>query len=262
MFKKTLLATSALVLGASVAFAAAHTQKLGAGQTHRQFGTPGHVVHGIAVNFSIGNKNHAVVHGNKSHWTPGATYSNFSKDANAEFVSWYGFRAEDSGFSSYYSSHDFIRDFEIANNAVGFTGGGKKVKTMTIAGFGYASTDKFEGVILSSVGGLPGASVAHTSSTSLADTALCCTTATTLKLTHATTLASGTGYFASVQCANEPCNGGWAMEDTDFTGATVDYFHYNYTETYNFGSGTHTYAGSSPWHASTYYPTAGAVIVK
>lgn len=262
MFRKTLLATTALVLGATVAFAA-HTHQLGAGQTKRQFGTPGHVVHGIAVNFSIGNKNHAVVRNNTSHWTPGGAYSNFSKDKNAEFVSWYGFRAEDSGFSSNYGSGEFFRDSEVANNAVGFNSGASKAAGMTIAGFGYASTDKFEGVILSSVGGLPGNAIAHTVSTSLADTGLCCSTATTLKFVGGKAkLTSGTQYFASLQCANSPCNGGWAMEDTDFTGATVDYFHYSYSETYNFGSGTHTYAGSSPWHASTYYPTAGAVIVK
>ena len=265
MFRKTLLATTALVLGASVAFAM-HVKS----PIHQvpykpvNFGTAGHVVRGHAVNFSIGNTKHRPpVHNIASHWTPGGVYSNFSKDKNAEFVSWYGFRAENSAFSSFFSSHDFFRDDFTANNAVKFSGAGG-LKKATFAGFSFeASTAEYKAEILSATAsGLPGASLAATSSTTMSDSALCCQSARTVKFTSgAKTLNNGT-YFATVVCANSPCDGGWAMEDTDFTGATVDYYHYNETETYNFGTGTHSYHFSSPWHASSYYPTAGAIVVK
>jgi len=54
------------------------------------------------------------------------------------------------------------------------------------------------------------------------------------------------------------------MENTDFSGATVDYWHVSEKETYRFPSYTTTehYTYSSPWHASTTYPTAGAVSIK
>jgi hypothetical protein len=263
MFRKTLLATTALVLGASVAFAAHINSVSKINPKFVNLIAGGHVVKGMHVNMSIGANNHrGVNHGNKSHWTPGATYSNFSKDANAEFISWFGFTAANSSFSSFFSSNDHFKFTETADNAVGFTGAGKKVKGMTFAGFAFSPSAEFKGVILSSVGGLPGNAVAHTASTTMSDTSICCSGARTEPLTKATVLASGTPYFASVQCANSPCDGGWNFEDTDLTGATVDYYTFKEHETYNFGSGTHTFSGSSPWHASTFYPEAGAVIVK
>jgi hypothetical protein len=264
MFRKTLLTTTALVLGASVAFAT-HVKAPIHNVPYKpvNFGTAGHVVRGHAVNFSIGNTKHLPpVHNNVSHVTPGAIYGNFSKDKNAEFVSWYGFRVENSGFSSYFSSHDFFRDDFTASNAVPFSGGGT-LKKMTFAGFSYEpSTAEYRGAILSrTASGLPGGTIATTASTTMSDSGLCCQSARKVAFPGTPTLPSG-NYFAAVQCANSPCDGGWAMEDTDFSGATVDYYHYNETETYNFGTNTHTYHFSSPWHASTYYPTAGAVIVK
>jgi hypothetical protein len=273
MFRKTLLATTALVLGATVAFATTHGTPSTKIHPKHIFGTPGHTVHGVAVNFSIGN-NHkgAVVRNNKSHQVPGATYDNFSKDANAEFISWYGFTAENSG-ASYYGSKDYHYKFsDVGYNAVGFTGAGKKVAGMTVAGFGYGSTDEFQGAILSATtSGLPNGDVAVTKSFTMMDTALCCSGAVQANFKGGkVNLKSGTEYFAAVRCASSPCYGGWNMEDTDMSGATVDYWHVTEHETYNFGTScpsgtychTHTFSYASPWHASTYYPEAGAVIVK
>jgi hypothetical protein len=39
----------------------------------------------------IGKAGGAPVSNNVSHWVPGATFNNFSKDKNAEFLSWYRF---------------------------------------------------------------------------------------------------------------------------------------------------------------------------
>lgn len=264
MVRKTLLATTALVLGASVAFAmhvnAPINQRPNLPGEH--FGTAGHVVHGVAVEFSIGNtKNLPAIRNNKL--VPGGKiFSNFSKDKNAEFVSWYGFRVENSAFSYYYSSHDFVKGDDVANNAIPFTTKGGTLKSMSFGGFAYESTAEWQGQILSATAsGLPGNALATTSSTTESDQSLCCTSVRTVKFTTGGTLPAG-NYFATVVCANSPCNGGWAMEDTDFSGATVDYYHFNDKSTYNFGTGTHTNHFSSPWHKSTYYPTAGAVVIK
>lgn len=264
MLRKTLLATTALVLGTSVAFAMHVNAPVHKAARDLKFGTAGHVVNGHAVNFSIGNtKNLPPIRNNKEPVMGAALYNNFSKSANARFISWYGFRMENSGFSSYYSSHDFFKDNFVANNAVGFTTTGGALKNMSFGGFTYSANDEIQGQILSDSGGLPGNMVAQTASTTESDTPLCCTSLRTVKFKPAGTLAAGS-YFATVVCVNKPCNGGWAMEDTDFSGGTVDYYHFVEQETYRFPSYTKTvtYHYSSPWHASTYYPTAGAVEIK
>ena len=265
MVRKTLLATTALVLGTSVAFAMhvnTPIHKIPATKAVN-FGMAGHVVHGQAVNFSIGNtRSLPPVHNNKLPSMGATVFNNFSKDANAMFISWYGFRVENSDISSVFSSHDFFKLKIVANNAIPFTTSGGALKTMSFGGFAYQpSAALFEGQILSSVGGLPGSAVASTKKTTESDSPLCCQSLRTVKFKGGATLPAGS-YFATVVCANSPCDGGWAMEDTDFSGATVDYYHFNETETYNFGTGTHTSHFSSPWHASTYYPTAGAALIK
>lgn len=258
MFRNTLLATTALVLGATVAFANHGTAPRHQAPTAQHF-VPGHSVHGVAMAVMT-NKHSGVVHNNHA-LPPGGVYNNFSKDANAQFVSWYGFRVENSNVSYYFSAHSWIKEQVTAANAVPFTGSGK-AKGMTFAGFGYSANMEFAGQILSSSGGLPGAVVAQTASTTMSDNALCCTSARQVNFPHKVVLSGN--YFASVACTNSPCDGGWAMEDTDFTGGTVDYYHDKVNETYNtyYSGGTQHYSFSSPWHASTYYPTAGAVIVK
>ena len=53
-----------------------------------------------------------------------------------------------------------------------------------------------------------------------------------------------------------------ALEDVDLSGASVDYFHYKDSGSYNYGTGTYTFNYSSPWHASTYLPETGAAVLK
>jgi hypothetical protein len=192
---------------------------------------------------------------------PGGVYNNYSKDSNAEFVSWYGFTAENSTYSYSLGSGYFIKGNDTGGNAVQMPGGGS-AKGMQFAGFAYSGSDEFVGEILSNDGGLPGKVLDTTSSTTFSDNALCCTSTRSVKFKKKESIPAGS--WAAVACANSPCYGGWAMEDTDFSGATVDYFHVTEKETYNtyYSGGTQHYTYSSPWHASTYYPTAGGVIVK
>ena len=265
MVRKTLLATTALVLGTTVAFAMHVNAPIHKAPPLRapNYGNPGHVVHGVPVNLAIGNtKNLPPVRNNKLPSMTSALFSNFSKYANALFLSWYGFTFENSAFSSYYSSHDWFRFKAVANNAIPFSTSGGSAKSMSFGGFTYYSTAEIQGEILSSSGGLPGNVVAKTKLTTESDNGLCCQSLRKVGFKGgAITLPAG-NYFASVVCGKAPCYGGWAMEDIDFSGATVDYWHFKDTETYNFGTGTHTSHYSSPWHASTSIPSAGAVLIK
>jgi hypothetical protein len=272
MLRKTLLVTTALVLGASVSYAGIKGNDPGA-KIHPKFlslGQPGHMVHGNPVNVANGNtKNLPPVHNSKV-LPSGGLWSNLSKSPNALWISWYGFTAENSAYS-YYASKDYHYNYDdVASNAVPFSTSGGKAKSAEFGGFMYASTAEVEAQILSSTGsGLPGNPVATTASTTMSDSSLCCSDGRTVKFPKGTSIAAG-NYFATVNCVNSPCYGGWAMEDVDFSGATVDYFHYKDHETYNFGtscpSGTfchnHTFNSSSPWHKSTFYPTAGAMLIK
>ena len=255
-----MLATSALVLSASVAFAVTHGTAPRHQPTLKAPFAAGHSVHGVAVGVVLGNTKHQGVVHNTGHAIPGGVYNNYSKDANAEYVSWYGFVAENSAFSYSLGSGYFERGSITGGNAVQMPNGGS-AKGMQFAGFG-GSTSEFVGEILSNAGGLPGNPIATTSSTTFSDTALCCTSTRSVKFSKKKTIPAGS--FAAVACANSPCYGGWNMEDTDFSGATVDYFHVIEKETYNtyYSGGTQHFTYSSPWHASSYYPTAGAVIVK
>jgi hypothetical protein len=262
MFRKTLLATTAVVLGASVAFAATHGTPARHQPTLHFPGVIGHSINGHPVALLRGNTTHqGIVHNNPTHLVPGGVYNNYSKDSNAEFVSWYGFVAEDSAYSYYFSSHSYVKESVAGGNAVQMPGGGK-AKGMQFAGFAYSANDEFVGEILSNNGGLPGAVLATTATTTFSDNSLCCTSTRSVSFPKKTSIPAGS--FAAVACANSPCYGGWAMEDTDFSGATVDYFHVVEKETYDtyYSGGTQHYTYSSPWHESTYYPTAGAVIVK
>jgi hypothetical protein len=258
MLRKTLLATTALVLGASLAFAA-HQNGTPSSKTLTRIG----VDHASATMLNTKGTHQGVVH-NTPHFAPGAIFTNFSKDANAEFVSWYGYTALNSSYHFYvsHSSHETVK--ESGFNAEPFTGTGKAPKSAVVPGFGYASTYRFDVEILNSAAGLPGASVATTSTFAWPDTSDCCTAATTANFTGAPKLTKGATYFAAVACANAPCEGGWNMENTNFSGsAGPDYWHIKIYETYNFHYGhTYTYSDSSPWHASTGIPATGAIIIN
>jgi hypothetical protein len=105
--------------------------------------------------------------------------------------------------------------------------------------------------------------VATTSSTTWSDTSLCCTAARTVKFSDAPKLEKGKQYFVAVECANAPCDGGWNVENTDFSEDAIDYFQVRIKETYNFHYGhTDTYVyTSSPGSGSPIF-AEGAFILK
>lgn len=257
MFRTSLLATTALVVGAASTFAA------------HERGTPdprippglvrGHVTATVLLKRPA---NGAVVHNNTSHWVPGAIFNDFNRDRNAEFVSWYGLATSRSESSHYQSSHSWFRYSEWNWGWTPVTGNGTVPKKMTFAGYANSSTAEFKGAILSATAtGIPGNVIASTSSTRMSDTSLCCTGARTVKFHGAPVLTSGKEYIVAVGCANAPCAGAWNFEDTDFSGAAYSGWRRGGHETYNMGSGTHTYSYSSSY-GSPYIPAAGAMIIK
>jgi hypothetical protein len=191
MFKKLFLATTALVLAASVALAA------------RERGTPnsrvrpGYLPAPVSASLLVGKtNNHGMVRNNTPHDASGVIFSNFSKDKNAEFISWYGFTAINSTYSYYYSQSYHYKITTVGFNAIPLTGTGKAPKSMTIP---IVSDDpsayEFEGVIMNSAGGLPGNVIATTSATTWSDTLLCCTAARMVYFSGAPKLENGKQYF-------------------------------------------------------------------
>jgi len=228
-----------------------------------KFDASGHVVHGVsAAILHLNTKKTArVVHNNKSLPATGVIFSNFSKDANAQFISWYAFRTLNYS-SSYTNSYSHYRVSAVGYNALPFHGGGT-LKKMTFAGFASNPNMEFKGAILSTTpSGLPGTELASTASTTFSDTSFCCTGVRTVKFTAGEKTLPDGDYFVVVECASNPCQGGWDIEDADYTGNMVDYWFYRFKEVYTSGCGTGHYTYSTPWHESTTLPATGAVVIK
>jgi hypothetical protein len=262
MLQKTLLTTSALVLCVSIAFAGQKTNQSGdrISLPDRNPGLPVRMDHRIPAVVAIGHTGAGPVRINISDWVPGATFNNFSKDKNAEFLSWYAFATVNysngySGDCSYYGSS------MTASNAIPITGRGAtvtkiKVPLVSLSG----SQTKFNvGIYSATASGLPGSTELAGGSTTASDTNYCCTAVRSVDVNI--TLKAGQNYFLEVTCKTDNCKGGWDMEDTDLSGKAQDYFRY-ISRRWCGNNRSHHATSSSPWHLSTQYPEQGAAIVK
>lgn len=264
MSRETLVVTTALVLCASLAYAdqkgAVPKSGKAMSKTFRMF-TVGHAVSGIPLAVSTSKRSSRPVH-NGTPNLANAIFSNYSKDANAQFISWYGYVV--ANYSSCISESHFHSCVHFAgNNAFAFTPAATVTsKKVTVPVFSFYPSALYEVDIYSSVGGLPGNVLAHSRKFTASDTSLCCTASRTVAMKA--NLVAGTQYFIGVACASNPCQGGWEMEDTDMSGAAVDYWQYQetYTRCTHAGFPTVACTTGSPWHASTYYPETGAVVIK
>jgi hypothetical protein len=95
MYRKSLLAATALVLCVSITVAGPKTGQAGDPNSprDRKPSLPVRLDHRIPAVLAIGRTGAAPHGSNVSHWVPDAVFNNFSKDGNAEFISWYGFTA-------------------------------------------------------------------------------------------------------------------------------------------------------------------------
>jgi hypothetical protein len=138
MFRKSLLAATALVLCVSVTFGGPKTGQSGVRISLRD-AKPGFDVrldHRMSPVVMAG-KAGAPVHNNASHWVPHATFNNFSKDRNAEFLSWYGFSV--MNIEGPCGSNSGCTFSEIAGNAIPIVGTGHKVTKILVPLFSLAS---------------------------------------------------------------------------------------------------------------------------
>src|SRR5437870_3728254 len=263
MLRKTLLATTALVLGASLAYAGQKgvmpkNSKLQA----KMLSHAAHVVNHAPVIVQTSQRGSHPAHNNPPNLAV-ATFTNYAKYANGQFISWYGYTAanESSCYTSgaYYSCFSFVGD-----NALSFTPAATvTTKKVTVPLFSFYSTADYAVNIYSSSGGLPGAVLATSKTFSDSDTSLCCTASRTVAIKAK--LTGGTQYFLGVVGTQQSGNayGGWDMEEKVQDGSVSDYWHYNEKLRYGYTTTTgYNKAYSSPWHASTYIPTTGAVILK
>jgi hypothetical protein len=261
MLRKTLLVTTALVAGASVAYAGHHNFNLNNSRAAQKILAIGHVgsmAKGLPAMVVTTKRGSQPVHNTLPPHMTLPVFSNFDgDDANAQYVSWYGYRAEaSSGCWSYSVYHSC---FQVnADNALAFTSPvTKTTKKTSVAMFSFYPSAQYAVNVYSDAGGLPGAVLATSKTFSDSDTSLCCTAIRTVAI-HAPVVA-GTTYFLGVVGASSPSNGGWNFENTDFSGASVDYYHFY--EHYTITNGT-TGSFSSPWHASTYFPVSGVASLK
>jgi hypothetical protein len=263
MLRKTLLVTTALVLCASLSLAGQKevlpidSKAMAKAFRHVQVG---YAVNGIPVTVTTSKRGTHPVHNVAPH-LESAIFSNYSKDANAQFISWYGYTTANESSCGPSSGCYAYRLHFIGEHALAFTPAATvTTKKVTVSLFSFHPSGQFEVDIYSSVGGLPGSVIAHSKKFTDSDTALCCTASRTVAIKA--NLNAGTQYFLGVVgvCCN--AYGGWNMEDTDMSGAAVDYYHTSLTLTTHTTSGrTNSYHQSSPWHASTYYPASGAAIL-
>jgi hypothetical protein len=260
MLRKTLLVTTALVLGASVAYSKGVMPKNSKLQA-KLISHAAHVVNGAPVIVRPDHRGIQPTHNVVPH-LESSKFSNYSKNANGQYVSWYGFTAANESscysYSIYHSCFNFVGD-----NALSFTSGvTAPTKKVTVPMFSYFPSAQYEVNIYSDAGGLPGSVLATSHTFSDSDTSLCCTSSRTVAI-HANLTAGQTYFIGLVGTLNNGNSyGGWNMEDVDFSGASVDYWHYNEVIRYSSGTGYHTYSYGSPWHASTYIPSTGAVVLK
>jgi len=256
MLRKTLRATTALVLCAALA----HAEQQGIIPKNRAALARmlSHGAHRVAAIVRPTARGSEPVH-NVAPNLENAIFSNYSKDANAQYISWYGYRVANYSscysYSIYHSCYHFFAD-----NAFAFTlATTVTTKKVTVPLFSSNPRAEYQVDIYSSVGGLPGSVLAHSKEFTASDTDLCCTASRTVSIKA--NLSAGTQYFIGLVgvCCN--ANGGWNMEDADMSGAAVDYFHWGQTPT------SVSYCGSgspctSPWHKSTYLPETGAAVLK
>lgn len=256
MLRRTLGATTALVLCASLAYAGEKASQANGllGLMQRKHGLPmradGRIVAAMAVGRAGGPISRNVLPD-----VANATFNNFSRYANAQFISWYGFVTE----GLFNGDCSCICSAFTASNAIPITGTGATVTKIKvpITSLTGPSTEFNVGIYSATASGLPGSHELAGGLTTASDTKYCCTAVRSVKVNI--TLNAGKKYFLEVTCEYvQDCSGGWDMEDTDFSGTAQDYFRYKLVQ----HSCVSNHTSSSPWHLSTTYPGQPAAIIK
>ncbi|HEY1614001.1 MAG TPA: hypothetical protein VGF97_09960 [Rhizomicrobium sp.] len=243
MIRFFLLSTTALIIAGSISAAAGHRTAKGRPElpkgviavTSRE-GIPTTV-----ILTSLGqNDRQSAAKGLVPLLDAGTTFSNLSKDRNAEFLSWYGFLVSAYSNSSC-SSENCSYSSGYERMAIPIKGKGKAVTTIKIpvarAGSSSGFTVGLYSNATSSPGadGAPGKQLAGTSASATRASGYCCAQLATVTI-PATMLDSGKTYWVVEDGIRQ--NGrlnrvAWLAEDTDYTGQAKALMQY------------HTYSGST-----------------
>jgi hypothetical protein len=301
MFRKTLIATSALVAASSVAFASQHVV-LPKGQTmqslmHKAMSKkmPGVIFSKnntpVAIRAQIG-KGHAV--GHEAKFMPPGKINDFSKSKNSLYLSWFGWFGganhiqygpstysycfEYSGntcISGYYEK--FSEKVNIAQSAAQPFTGAKSASSVSIAAAQYSGSGGASVSIYDDNNSAPGTKVAGGSfSTAPAFTGLCCSAVETVNFKPVSlnkkkqywVVVSGNGSNGRVAWLGQSAN--WTAypngEDYNETGSTVVNLTYR-TDCCGYHETIHTtyHSGTGGWiHTSsfTYEAQPGAFSVN
>jgi hypothetical protein len=259
MFRKSLLAATALVLCVANADAGGQTGRSSDGIVPRFMkpGGPMQRLHGFPLTAMTGHPPTAVVLRNAPPKYDHAIFDNIDWNSkNQKWLNDYGFATFASSSCYYHSSHSHHCFSETLINALAFYGTGKKAKKIGVPlGALSGSGTEFNIAIYSATpSGLPGNSELAGGSATANDTGRWPLTWVNVNVK----LKAKQEYFLEVSCeaGQNCCDGAWFPSVYEGT----DYWHMKLHETYNFGSGTHTYSDSSPWHASS--TAEGAAIIK
>jgi hypothetical protein len=264
-FRRTILATTALVLCVGTAYAGRETGRPSDRIVPRwmNLGVPLHVVNGFPVMVMRGEPDVAPVFKNGPPRYRHAIFDNIDWESkNEKWLKYYGFTIL-SSTSGEYVSHSYHYKFsETGNNAFPFYGTGKIAKEIGVAlasetdASTGSSIEVNIGIYSATASSLPGNEIAGSSATT--------TTTGKWPLTWAKVdvkLIAGQEYFLEVSCAagESDCDGAW--DESVYAG--TDYWHVKEYETYNFDYGkTYTYSYSSPWHETTAINSEGAAVIK
>jgi hypothetical protein len=259
MLRNTLAATTALVLCVATAHAGRATDPPSDRILPRftKTGAPGVAAHDLPATVLTGRRIGDAARGSTPLYGPEVTFSNLSKDKNAEYISWYAYTMFNSEYSYYQSSHFHYKEVRFAFNAAPFTGAGKKVDKIGAPIYATDPGSVFDLEIYSATAsGFPRGEIAG-GSAGANDGGLTWVNVNIF-------LNAGQEYFFAVRCwVNRiPCAGGWDLEDANFTGSAHDYEYAHQYETYNFGTGTYTYSGSTSWISLNAIPASGAFVIK
>lgn len=262
MFRTALLATTALVVGTTVGMAAGlhHQRSLPSGS----IAVMSHNGHPVTVMLT-GMGRQGVAHNNgkvEPVKEPGKMFSNLSKDANAQFISFYGWYTY-----NYYFSASTYSESAYQHAALPVTGDGGTHKKISVPIYQYSfASNQYTAGIYSDSGGQPGALIGNAATLSANPSAgsLCCTQLVTGSIGK-TVVPAGPAWLVVSGNAQPGCQcedyGLWLMENTNFTvhGGGMEYAYGDHFHT----SGGYNTTYNSGWlSSSSGAPAGGAASIK
>jgi hypothetical protein len=234
MFRYLLVSSTALIVAGSVGVAAAGTRLA------LRRALPNDVVAASWINGkpttvifkSKFGQNRAGISGSLTPLADsGATFDNFNKNRNAEFLSWYGFSVSAyasswSSYGNYYVSSGYERV------AIPIVGKGRSVSTINVPVSPVRDGGNFSVALYSGKAGAPATKIVSAVADATNHSGYCCDQVVTVAI-PATPLQKGTSYWiveSGILKTGSSNYVGWLGEDTDYTGdakVLVQYHQYS-----------------------------------